>query len=196
MKNQQFDFTIDSLVSLLWQYNKAPTLQAILQSKADWYDENHTQFWEDWITDVFTLDTANDFGCSVWAIILGFPITLLQGPTENPKLNFGFGPYDANFDRSNFGTTSQTQIPMTTDQKRLVLKMRYFQLVTRGCVPQVNAFFKQLFAQYGPAYMLDNLDMTVTFVFDFVMPASLAFVFANFDLFPRPSGVAATYTSL
>jgi hypothetical protein len=70
---QSFDFSVNLLQALIWRYNKVERLLALLQSKQDWFDTNQEGFWSDWFNNVFNLDTANEFGCNVWAIILGIP---------------------------------------------------------------------------------------------------------------------------
>ncbi|WP_059215173.1 DUF2612 domain-containing protein [Escherichia albertii] len=75
-KIQEFQFSVDLLRAILWQYNVAENLQGILERKKDWYVINHEQFWSDWYRDVFNMDTANSFGLSVWAIILGIPLVV------------------------------------------------------------------------------------------------------------------------
>ena len=73
---QLFDFSVDLLRAILWQYNDATRLQSLLQQKQDWYNEQQTEFWSSWYRDVFNLDTANDFGLAVWSIILEVPLTI------------------------------------------------------------------------------------------------------------------------
>ena len=192
-KNQPFDFSVNALQALLWQYNKAPVLTAILKAKQAWYDKNQTQFWEDFYTDIFDLRTANDFGCAVWSIILGLPLSIEYLASDGH--NWGFDPYQNNFDRGNFAPGVLTPLPLTVEQKRLVLQLRYFQLITRGCPPQINKFLSRIFGAYGPAYVVDNLNMTMTYIFAFNLPAPLQFIFKFYDLLPAPAGVKVTFIS-
>ena len=85
---EDFDLSVDILSALIWRNNEAPVLQSLLQSKDDWYVQNHKQFWTDWMTNVFNIDTANDFGLSVWAQILGVPLTLIVTPKVGPQWAF------------------------------------------------------------------------------------------------------------
>ena len=194
MKNQPIDFSVNLLQALLWRHNSAPNLQALLEAKQAWYDANFTGFWNDWVRDVFDLRTANDFGCAVWAIILGIPISIVQDPAPD-KVTFGFSPYRANFHGSNFGIGAQALLPLTLEQKRLVLRLRYFQLFARCTVPQTNRFLKYLFKDYGPAYVIDNHDMSVTFVFGFVIPSALRLIFSFYDLLPHSAATSVTIVS-
>lgn len=195
MKIQEFDFHVDLLKSLLWEYNDATALQSIIEQEQAWYNENQEQFWLDWYRDVFNLDTANDFGCSVWAIILGIPLSVVLTPAPISP-TFGFGSDNENFGNGNFSNINGTVINLTLEQKRLVLKLRYFQLITRGAVTEVNAFLKYVFADFGNVYVLDGLDMTATYVLTFTPSAALNFVLKNYDLLPRPAGVKVNYLTI
>jgi hypothetical protein len=66
--------TIDLEKALDWQRSKAPILKALIKKKQEWYQANFCDFWNNWTVDVFNLDTANEFGLSVWAIILNEPL--------------------------------------------------------------------------------------------------------------------------
>lgn len=202
-RNQAFNFSVDVLSALLWQYNEAPALTEVLEQKQAWYDLNQKLFWQNWINDVFDLRTANDFGCAVWSIILRLPLAIEYDVPDGPP--WGFGPYTSggppdegnmNFDRGNFQALVPTVLPLTLDQKRIALQMRYFQLFTHGAVPQINAMLKRLFGKYGLAYVEDHLDMTMTYHFAFKMPHPLLFLFNYYDLLPRPSGVQVNFTYL
>lgn len=191
---QAFDYSVNLLRALLWQYNDATRLQGLLERKQAWYDENHAAFWQAWVRDVFDLSTANDFGLSVWAIILDVPLGVNPTPDPVGKPLWAFGSLRENFNRGNF--TSSTGIGLTTAQRRLILQLRYFQLVTRGTVPEINEFLIRIFSSDGPAYVVDNLDMTMTYVFGFALPSDMELIFKEFDLLPRPAGVEVNYVTL
>jgi hypothetical protein len=189
---QQFDFTVDILQALLWQYNEALRLQGLLENQEAWCDINQTEFWESWITDVFDLRTANDFGLIVWSIILGIPLSVEEPPSP-PKPTWGFGQYYKNFNNGNFRQQYSGYINLTTEQKRIVLRLRYFQLVTNGTVPQINQFFSYLFGP-GEAYVLDTYDMSMAYyIFTSELSSQLQFVLQKYDLLPRPAGVGVGY---
>lgn len=192
---QEFDFSVDLLKAILWQYNDAEKLQSILQQKQDWYTINQTQFWEDWRRDVFDLRTANDFGLSVWSIILDIPLGVDTGAPENTNLAYGFGQYHKNYNNGNFKTSGSSFVTLTTDQKRIVLQLRYFQLITKGAVPEINEFLHYILPSIGTdAYVLDTYDMSLAFyIFTSAPPSQLQFVLQYYDLLPRPAGVGVGY---
>lgn len=194
MRIQSFDFSVNLLAALLWQYNDALKLQSLLENKQAWYNREYSEFWTDWYRDVFDLRTANDFGLSVWAIILNIPLTITSGGVPSSNI-WGFGPFRKNFNRGNFAP-STSGIRLTTEQKRLVLRLRYFQLITRGAIPEINKFLAYVFAPFGKVYALDGLDMTMNYVFTFTPPSQLRFVLETFDVLPRPAGVGVNYVTL
>lgn len=190
---QALDFSVDLLRALLWQYNDAARLEGLLRQKQEWYDANQTAFWENWVTDVFDLRTANDFGCAVWSIILNLPL-FISSQDDPEKPIWGFDQYRENFGNGNFASISSSGL--TTEQKRLALRLRYFQLVTTGAVSEINAFFAYLFEPLGPAYVVDGYDMRARYVFGFPVSSALEAVLTEFDLLPRPAGVKIDFVIL
>jgi hypothetical protein len=192
---QQFDFSINLLRALLWQDNNAPKMTALLQQKQDWYEANVSTFWTNWIADVFDIRTANEFGLSVWAIILGLPLEFIAPDNQGPQ--FGFGPASngrVNFNHGNFGS-SQAGVGLTLEQKRILLRLRYYRLINRCSVTEINAMLAELLSPYGKMYVLDGLDMTMTYVYLFPPNSKLQFVLENFDILPRPAGVELKFIS-
>lgn len=196
---QQFDYSVNLTQVLLWQYNEAKNIQSLLQAKQNWYTTNHTEFWQNWYTDVFNLQTANDFGLAVWAVILNLPLQINLQPDAPDKILFGFAPEDGgsnsyvNFDNGTLSTDGGSA-SLTTDQKRLLLKLRYFQLVSRCAIPEINAFLKFAFQGYpGNVYVVDNLNMSISTIFTFDPGASLLYLIQQYDLIPRGAGVGIEY---
>lgn len=191
---QTFDFAVDCLRALLWQHNKAERLEALLRQKQAWYDANQEVFWDDWVRDVFDLRTANDFGCAVWAVILDIPLAITPTGDDPYKPIWGFGQYRENFNNGNFA--SSTNVSLTLEQKRLVLQLRYFQLTTRGTVPEINDFLAYVFASTGLVYVVDGYQMNARYVFGFPLTSSLETILTDYDLLPRPAGVKIDYVIL
>lgn len=201
MRIEEFDFTINLLQALLWQYNSSPNIQSLISKKQDWYAFNQSEFWASWHGDVFDLITADTFGLIIWSIILNIPNyintgivpnTLVFGFNEDPEIN----DYE-NFELGNFSNLGST-IVLSVEEQRLLLRLRYYQLVSRGAIPEINTFLTELFMTSGTVYsgnawVLDNFDMTITYVFDFYMPTIMRTVLRQLDLLPRPAGVGINY---
>lgn len=201
MMIQLFDYSVDLLQAILWQYNEALRLQSLLQSKQAWYDLNQEDFWIGWYNDVFNLVTATDFGLAIWARILNIPLYININPEPDDAPIFGFNEVPSintyvNFENGNFSNQGSS-IFLTTEQQRLVLRLRYYQLISRGAIPEINSFLNALFSPTGGAcWAIDNFDMTMTYVFNFPIDSTLLQVIEMLDVFPRPAGVGVTFEVL
>lgn len=181
------------LRALLWQHDNAEALKTLLTRKQEWYEENHCGFWGNWYRDVFNLDTANSFGLSVWSRILGVPLQVTI-PGSASKEAFGFGANHQNFENGNFARARDSDQSLTASQARLVLKLRYLQLVSRGSVTEINEWLAALFGDQGNVFVVDSLDMTfATYFFSFQPDSQLRFILEKYDLLPRPAGVGVRW---
>ena len=153
---------IDFEKHVFWQYNNSPNINSLVSRKQDWYIENHQNFWQDWITNVLTLSTANDYGLAVWGNLLQTPRTW--------KIN------DEN-------------VRVTTQQYRTLLIARLRLLSIRGTVEEINGILNFLFKNYGKAWVIDNYDMTITYRFNFTLTDLQLEILRNLTLLPRPAGV-------
>lgn len=185
---QTHGHSLDLLRAITWQFEDAKNLQAIIQAKQQWYEEHHTTFWGNWQKDVFNLFTANDFGLAVWGIILDESRDAFIGAARPDYPAFGFTGR-RNFGRGNFKRTKAGYLRISTEQYRLLLILRYYKLISRGTVAEINYLLQQLFAGQGHAYVLDGLNMTMTYVFTFTPESWQRFVFEDMDALPRPAGV-------
>lgn len=190
---QEFDFSVQLIRALLWEYNDATNLQSLIASKVTWYDENQSEFWDDWITNVFDLRTANQFGLIVWGILLNLPLYVNNPPTPS-KPTIGFvDPSFTNFDNGNFSDThgGTNILPIAT--QRLALQLRYAQLTGSATVPEINRLLKRIFGTEGLAYVYDYGTMNQKYIFDFTLTADLIYLFTNFDILPRAAGVNSDF---
>ena len=187
----RLEFHVNLMRTILWQYENAPKLKALVQSEQDWTNKNVTDFWKNWFRDVFNLKTANEFGLNVWSRILNVPLTI-----NRPKRIdgvFGFGTNHKNFGRGNFGRGKTQDISVTTEQARKILLLRWFQLTSKPTVGNINKALEIVFGA-GVAYVQDNLDMSnQLFMFTKKPDYQTIDMLKNTDLLPRPSTVGSTY---
>ncbi len=190
---QDFDFSVGLLKAILWQYNDASNLIGILNRKATWYDANQTQFWTDWHRDVFDLRNANQFGLIVWSIILGFPVYANTGAPSGPFFGFD-GSGNVNFDNGILAAPAGSSFVYSIETQRVALRLRAYQLVSSGTVPEANRALADIFSGYGKAYLIDYHDMEQAYYFHFTVPADMAYLFNNSDILPRPAGVGSSWS--
>lgn len=200
------DYSVNLTQTILWQYQSASKLIALINDKQDWYDINQTEFWQNWQQDIFTMYTANSFGLSIWSIILDIPFFVRDDLPDEPIFGFNevpeINPW-VNYNRGYFADYSQSQYILTVEEQRIVLKLRYYQLISRGAPLETNTFLDLIFNDpsgdyIGGVWMIDNLDMTITYEFNTTPPLSpqLMGVIEDYDLLPRPSGVGISYVVL
>lgn len=200
---QTFDYSVNILKSILWQYNEATNILGLLNQKQDWYNLNQTEFWTDWYNNVFRLYTANLFGLAVWSIILNVPLYVPLNPDPPDKPIWGFNNNSGfpvlensytNFGLGNFSNIGDT-IVLTEEEQRFLLRLRYYQLITRGEVGDINKFLDYLVSTSnigftGKMYALDGLDMSMRYIItDNTFPEELLDVLLKLDILPRPAGV-------
>lgn len=158
------DPTIDLKQCLLWQYQNSEKLKSLILSKEEWYQGHQAQFWQDWYDNVFNIETANDFGLSVWGEILNF--------SRNVTAKDGSLHY------------------LTTEQYRMILKGQLLRFGMGASAPEMNKWLSTVFAGKGACYCLDSYNMTaIPVVFRAAPNDEIKWLLGNIDFFPRPAGV-------
>lgn len=185
---QNFDYSIDLLQFILWQYDKS-NVSELVNQKQNYLTINSQQFWEDWYNNVFNLTTANDFGVAVWSIILDLPLLFEFTPFV---IGFAFGPGRLNFTNGNFVPAPPAISRLTIEERRAILLLRYRSLTTNGTVTDINNILEFVFGDIGTSYVRDNLNMTISYVLNFEIPPWITFSFTNFnEIFPTPAAVGS-----
>lgn len=205
MRIEQPDFSINLTQVLQWMRNNAVNLSQMIENEQTWYTENYTEFWQNWVQDVFDLRTANAFGCAVWCIILNIPYFLqIVPPLDQPVWGFNLEPpvnNNVNFENGNFAAPNYPKYVLTLEEQRIVLRLRYFQLITRGAIPEINAFLDLIFNDpdgilQGGAWAIDDFDMTMLYTFNCPISVNLFRVLTEYDILPRPAAVELEYLLL
>ena len=203
---QAFDYSIDELQFIFWQYDipNDKNISQLINQKQAAIKLLQEDFWEGWEDTAFNIDKLDDFGVALWAYILDVPL-LQVGPAANSEIGFGFGPSgglpeedNGNFENSNFNIPASGSSILTLAQKRIALKFKYRKLTTRGTVPDINQILLDLLVDdtgvsLGPSYVVDNLDMTINYVFEFEIPNWVLFIAVDLDLFPTPQAVGDNF---
>lgn len=182
-----------------WQRNKAPKITKIIQSKEDWYSRYKLKFWSDWQKDVFDLRTANDFGLVVWCNLLNVPAQAFVFVKHNNY--WAFGDKRKNFFSVNTGIgstkggnfTDDGLSGLNTEEARKSLRMRYYSLILNNSVPSINAALLDVFGRddngLSNAYVIDNNDMTMTYVHKDYWSRTMVENLVKYDIMPRPGSV-------
>lgn len=197
MNVQDFNLSLDLKEVLLWQHNEATYLPALIEAKQQFYNNKNGGFWTDWQTNVFNLDTANDFGVAVWAIILDLPLGENSGIPQQPFNIFGFaGSGLGNFYNANFAANlySPATPALTLTEKKQLLKLKYGKLTTRCDVIGTNALLNNIFN--GQMYVLQTTTTDeIIYVLTAPLPQKMIDIILNNDLLPRPAGWGVRFSN-
>lgn len=193
MSYLEYKCELDLTNAIDWQRSNAQILLAWLIKKTEWYAVNHCEFWSFWFDNIFNLDTANQFGLSVWAIILDEPAFGLTDASPDDYPAWAFGDERENFNNGNFGTNSSVGYNFSTEQIRKMLKLKAFILHMSGSVHgdsniAINTSLERIFGE-NAIYCIDNRDMTFNYIVYDESIQDLAIELYARDLLPRPVGI-------
>lgn len=191
MNEIELNLHVDLMRAILWEYEQADNLKAIIEFQSNAHNKLVAEFWQQWYDDVFNIDTANDFGLSIWARILNVNLSVDFDPQPD-KVAFGLGSNRRNFQPdSNFGARQGSAVSLTTEQARLVIRARYFSLTQSPTVTNINRFLQRYFWRGdSKVYVTDPQDMTFAlYTFSYTPDSGLSFLIDNTDILPRPSTV-------
>lgn len=89
------------------------------------------------------------------------------------------------------GDTITTNYVLSDDAFRQLILAKAAANITDGSIPSINAILMNLFPGRGNAFVQDNLDMTMTYVFTFPLQPFEQAIVASSGVLPRSTGVAA-----
>lgn len=163
-------FELDTDLNLgdcfLWQYDQAAKIKSLLQKKQSFCQKEITEFWNNWLTNVFNIDTANEFGLSIWGTFLD-----VQRPSY--ELNGEIVQFD-------------------DDQYRTLIKGRLMLMNSNGSIPSINAYLNYLFP--GKAvFAVDYYDMSINLVFYYQPTEKEMAIIQSEGFLPKPAGVNIKY---
>lgn len=191
-----FDETIIS------QFANSPILTAILTDFNDYIDP--AADFELFYTAVMDVLTAEGYGLDVWGRIVGVGRVVQVAGTY---LYFGFAE-TGTFNANGFAETGETgafwdgSSPLTepynlpdADYRLLILAKAAFN-ITDGSIPAINRILLALFPGRGNCYVVDNLDMTMSYTFSFGLTPIENAILNQSGVLPRPTGVSASVVIL
>lgn len=162
-------FKIDLQKCIIWQYDKASKLKSLITQKEGWYAKYVTNFIKDFFWNIFNIDTANEFGLTLWGKMLGL---------DRQVVFIG-------------GTTHY----LTTEQYRFLLKGQILKFNMRNVsVTEINKYLRVIFnlSDNSQAFVRDNFDMTITYNITKdmgILQEEITQLLNYYDFLPRPAGV-------
>lgn len=185
----------DIAATIMSQYAAAPILTTLVAFFEQWFDA--TTPIDNWFDDVWNVDTAKGWGLDVWGRIVGVGRTLVVAPSR--YLGFEEGgtlDYDPFGQSPFYQFASSGNFVLSDDAYRQLILAKAAANICDGTISGINALLFQLFGATGAAYIQDNGDMTVTYVFLFVPTPVQNAIITQSGVLPRPTGCGVTYQVL
>lgn len=190
----------------IWQYSRAANLNRVLEAEIDFYQKAVGDFYADWEKDVFNLKTANSFGLSVWAKILGVSrpyISPQNYAIDNSTTLRLYNPNDETWHsiwlsgalpalnievRSESQNTQIPNFPLDDETFRKCLLAKLQLLYSNGSVYDINKYLSNIFTGKS-VYIQDNYDMTMNIVFSDTPTDADLTIITSPDFSPKVAGV-------
>lgn len=181
----------DVWTTVLSQYANSPIITALITDMGQYFDMamNFDQFFD----YIWNVDTAIGYGLDVWGRIVGVQ-RVLRLPSGSRYLGFEeAGTTVDPFNQSPFfsGTSLTDNFYLSDSAFRTLILAKAFANISDGSIPSINQLLRTLFPGRGNAYVIDNLDMTMTYYFAFLLTDLEAAIVEQSGVLPKPSGVLA-----
>lgn len=179
--------------TVLSQYANSPRLLTILEGWNQAFDPS--SLIDLWYERVWNLSTAQGYGLDVWGRIVGVSRVLTVASDKYLGFSEANDLTEEGFNNAPFysGTSVTSNYRLSDDAFRQLINAKAMANITDGSVTSINAILMALFAGQGDAWVEDNGDMTMTYVFDFVPTAVQVSIIQNSGVLPRPAGVGVSY---
>lgn len=162
MKVVNYQYSVDLRECVTWQYASAPNITALINYK-NAFQVNCKEFLTSWTSDVFNLQSANEFGLVIWALILSH-VNYMEVSASIGTKSFGFGQYHKNFFESNFAL-SNFIYKLQAAELGNVLKAQCYNLQTNGSLYDLNRIVNIVFPNHGAYIEVDYVTRVLTYVF-------------------------------
>lgn len=192
--------------TLLSQYFDSPTIYSLLQSYNDAIDP--TADLANFYANIWNVNTAVGSGLDIWGAIvnvsrylqipgspayLGFDEAYLSAYASTGPQPFGQAPFYNS-------ASNTTTYYLSDDVYRRLIMVKAAINISNLSVPNINSFLQYFFATsisgspYGVAYVIDGLNMSLTYHFNFIPNAWQLAIVQSSGVFPRPAGVTLNVT--
>ena len=184
--------------TIISQYANSPILTQMIQDFDDCVDQ--TANLEQFFDLIWNVDTAQGYGLDVWARIVavnrvikigtGLPyFGFVEGLDYQPFGTGGLGPFYS-------GQQTTENYLLSDPGFRVLILAKAFSNICDGSIKSINRLLLTLFGSSGKAYVVDNLDMTMNYTFEFQLSPLQSAILTSSGVFPKPTGVSYTIVQL
>lgn len=180
----------DPWQTVISQYANSPILDMLITCLNAALDL--TEDFDEFYDTIWNVMTAVGYGLDIWGRIVGVSrvVTIPSGSylgfeEADSWVGFGQGTFYSG------ATSPETAVSLSDAAYRLLILAKAAANIWDGSIPKLNDILSNLFQGLGTCYVRDNLNLSMTYVFNFQLtPVQLAIV--NSGVLPRPPGVSVT----
>ena len=179
--------------TILTEYSASDKLLAII----DTFNQalSLDDFTDDFIEQVWDIDTCGAFGLDMWGKIVGIDRQLTIDINDNYfgffEADTGGDGYPTTFDDGQFFNCKQStsNVTMNDMQYRTAILAKAFTNISVSTIPEINRLLKILFFGRGSVHCVNNRNMTINIVFEFPIAPYEVAILEKSHVLPMPSGV-------
>jgi hypothetical protein len=175
--------------TVISQYANSPALTQLITDMDSYLDQ--TANFDAFFDLIWNVDTAEGYGLDIWGRIVGVSRTLSVPSTGS---FFGWeeaGDAEGWNQQPWFVSTVTSNFSLPDNAFRVLIFAKALSNISDGSIPGINQLLLNLFPNRGNCYVIDGLDMTITYFFNFILtPLELAIIQQS-GVLPRPCGVLA-----
>lgn len=180
--------------TILSQYANSPALCGIIDAWNQALDP--AALIDQWYALVWNVRTAQGYGLDVWGHIVGVSRVLSIASVDYLGWREANDLTEEGFNQAPWysGAEATSNYRLSDDGYRQLIYAKALANISDGSVLSINTILTTLFAGQGDAYIKDNGDMTMTYVFRFVPTDVQVSIIQNSGVLPRPAGVGVSYS--
>lgn len=180
----------DPWSTIISEYANSPIISALCVNMAQYVDP--TRDMDSFYDTIWNVDTAIGYGLDVWGRIVGVTRTIQLpvssqyfGFEEAGSLTFGQGTFYN-------GSGISNNYSLADESFRTLIFAKALANICDGSISSINQLMLNLFPGRGACFVVDNLNLTMTYQFDFVLSSVELAIVSRSGVLPRTSGVSFT----
>lgn len=188
--------SFDVWKTMLSQYANSPILTRLVENMDAYLDQ--TLNFQSFYDLVMNVDTAQGYGLDVWGRIVGVSRTLSVQGDQNFLGTKEAGETAQPFNQAPFfsGQDFTSNFDLSDAPYRVLIFAKALANICDGSIPAINQILLNLFPNRGNCYVVDGLDMTMAFKFDFSLTVTELAIIAQSGALPRSTGVSLSVISI
>lgn len=188
--------TFDVWKTIIAQYANSAILTRLIENMDSYLDP--TLNFQNFFDQVFNVDTAIGHGLDVWGRIVGVS-RVLSVPSSDEYLGFQEAlPGSEPFNQAPFFSGQQVtdNFILSDNAYRTLIFVKALANICDGSIPAINQILLNLFPNRGNCYVVDNLNMTMAYKFEFVISSLELAIIAQSGALPKSTGVSTSVITL